>query len=513
MVYGPNEAGKTTLLQFVRSMLYGFSAERQRYLPPVHGGRPGGNMDIESPHGASNSSGTPTRRPAVVRHRRRRHAAGRTRPEGAAFGHRRGHFQQCVRRRLREIQELGTLGDTQAAELLYSLASGLDRVSLVEVMHALAESRNRILDAHGGPASLPSYWPSGKSCGRKSRNYPRSLRRYGRLAAERGQLDREVPGWKRRRTRPSTRPWPSSCPSACASPGSGGSFGQANWPRWARRRCPKGPCRGWMPSWPGCKNTSVAGSGWPPQRRGLCAPRRADWRSTRRWPGTCRTDRGPARAGVVDADPLQPGGRPGKRNQRDGGGLAARNSGWASAPQTERRCRGPTFLAARSQRLRSPGRELIDRPPSLETGPREAAAAGQTAETLATQLQTALSNRDGPRPARGHRARRQSGGPVAPPPAIGRAARTTQPRSYRTHRPDRRTWPIGNCCPAGYSSGWAGLRAGGRADPRRAAACKNRSRPVHSSRSSGWWAAGWPSSPSSSWNVRTTINTRRVSGN
>ena len=37
VLYGPNEAGKTTLLQFIRSMLYGFSPPRRRYLPPVHG--------------------------------------------------------------------------------------------------------------------------------------------------------------------------------------------------------------------------------------------------------------------------------------------------------------------------------------------------------------------------------------------------------------------------------------------------------------------------------------------
>ena len=43
VIYGPNEAGKTTLMQFVRAMLYGFTPERRkRYLPPVHGGRPGG---------------------------------------------------------------------------------------------------------------------------------------------------------------------------------------------------------------------------------------------------------------------------------------------------------------------------------------------------------------------------------------------------------------------------------------------------------------------------------------
>ena len=49
--YGPNEAGKTTLLEFIRSMLYGFSPHRRQYLPPVHGGRPGGALDVTGPHG------------------------------------------------------------------------------------------------------------------------------------------------------------------------------------------------------------------------------------------------------------------------------------------------------------------------------------------------------------------------------------------------------------------------------------------------------------------------------
>ena len=42
--YGANEAGKSTLMQFVRSVLYGYSAEtRKRYFPPL-GGRPAGRF-------------------------------------------------------------------------------------------------------------------------------------------------------------------------------------------------------------------------------------------------------------------------------------------------------------------------------------------------------------------------------------------------------------------------------------------------------------------------------------
>src|SRR3954463_13268964 len=47
VVYGPNEAGKTTLMQFVRAVLYGFTPERRkRHLPPVNGGPPGGRLRV-----------------------------------------------------------------------------------------------------------------------------------------------------------------------------------------------------------------------------------------------------------------------------------------------------------------------------------------------------------------------------------------------------------------------------------------------------------------------------------
>ena len=46
--YGPNEAGKSTLMQFLRIVLYGVSPQRrERYLPPVAGGRPGGWLKVD----------------------------------------------------------------------------------------------------------------------------------------------------------------------------------------------------------------------------------------------------------------------------------------------------------------------------------------------------------------------------------------------------------------------------------------------------------------------------------
>ena len=41
--YGRNEAGKTTLMQFIRGVLYGYYEHRRtRFLPPLYGGLGGG---------------------------------------------------------------------------------------------------------------------------------------------------------------------------------------------------------------------------------------------------------------------------------------------------------------------------------------------------------------------------------------------------------------------------------------------------------------------------------------
>ena len=157
--YGPNEAGKTTLMQFVRSILYGFSPQRRRYLPPVHGGRPGGSINVAGPNG----------RFLVSRyHEENADNANGQLTLSADDGTRQGEhflkvllcnideaiFNNVFAVGLRELQELGTLSDTEAASLLYNLSAGLDRVSLVEVMQELTNSRNRILDCDGRPCQV-----------------------------------------------------------------------------------------------------------------------------------------------------------------------------------------------------------------------------------------------------------------------------------------------------------------------------------------------------------------------
>lgn len=195
--FGPNEAGKTTLMQFVRAAFYGFSPERRtRYLPPVHGGAAGGHLR------ASGAAGTIDVRRGVDGNR----ADGTerfliARPDGTPLGERHltsllseidePTFNNVFAFGLRELQELGTLDDTAAAELLYKLTSGLDRVSLIDVMHYLAGSRQRLLPKDGR-AELVELLARRDRLEKDLREVSDRSRRWLTLAEQRGSLGGEI---------------------------------------------------------------------------------------------------------------------------------------------------------------------------------------------------------------------------------------------------------------------------------------------------------------------------------
>ena len=195
--YGPNEAGKTTLMQFVRSVLYGFSPRRRRYLPPLRGGRPGGSVYVVGPNG----------RFQVSRHDNEAEPGGRDLVTlSGADGTRQGEhllkvllsnvdeatFNNVFAVGLDELQELGTLSDTEAASLLYNLSVGLDRVSLVEVVGELEASRKRLLDPDGSPCQVTQLLAEREKLRAELEGFGTMTRRYGHLAAEHEQTEREA---------------------------------------------------------------------------------------------------------------------------------------------------------------------------------------------------------------------------------------------------------------------------------------------------------------------------------
>ena len=149
--YGPNEAGKTTVMQFIRAMLYGFTtSRREKYLPPIYGGTPGGALRVTGPGG-----GYEIRRHSQLTDTETTGRLSVTGQDGLTQGqHRLGSllgqidepiFTNVFAIGMRELQELSTLDDTAAADELYKLSSGLDRVSLVDVLRSLRGGRKSLV--------------------------------------------------------------------------------------------------------------------------------------------------------------------------------------------------------------------------------------------------------------------------------------------------------------------------------------------------------------------------------
>lgn len=195
--HGPNEAGKTTLLQFVRSMFYGFPPQRRRYFPPLHGGQPGGTIDVSGSNGRFQIKRIYAENNGVLGDQ-----LTITAPDGMRQGE---HFLKVLLSNvdeavfnnvfaigLREIQELNTLSDTDASEMLYNLTVGLDRVSLVEVLRELETSRNRLIDDQGRPCTVSQLLADRAKLLAEIEELSAANNRYSRLAAEHAGIDADA---------------------------------------------------------------------------------------------------------------------------------------------------------------------------------------------------------------------------------------------------------------------------------------------------------------------------------
>lgn len=199
VIYGPNEAGKTTLMQFVRTILYGFSPHRRaRYMPPVFGGKPGGRLRLGSALGEY----VVERHTTLDSRLEDRGNISVLDPEGKQAesaelikllaGVDEATFNNVFACGLREIQELGSLDDTRAAELLYKLTTGFDRVSLIDVMRELITGRERLLGPEEGRGTIPQLMAKRDKLKAEIDERSSATRRWSELAAQRVALADEA---------------------------------------------------------------------------------------------------------------------------------------------------------------------------------------------------------------------------------------------------------------------------------------------------------------------------------
>lgn len=222
VIYGPNEAGKTTLLEFIRSVLYGFTSAWDGYVTSLPSGRAGGWLEAATPEGVfriqrildeEELQAEAARRPLDP-------ADGRTSlaepsPDGGRLGRLRilgphgvveegsllaswlggvdeTTYQNIFALGLREIQQFALLSQTEAAGLLYALSAGVDRVSLVQVMKELRSARDRLLAPGDQPCVLGDLLARQEKLRRQMHAARQAAAQYPHLLAQRDQADQQA---------------------------------------------------------------------------------------------------------------------------------------------------------------------------------------------------------------------------------------------------------------------------------------------------------------------------------
>lgn len=195
--YGPNEAGKTTLMQFMRCVLYGVSAKRRsRYMPPVNGGRPGGSLRIAEDGQNLTISRIADRGDGdvglVTITDELGQATGDRLLREALHGVDEKTYENVFALGLGEIQQLNTLSDTQAVEWLYRLTSGLDRVCLYDVIQGLRKTRENLLSGREQDSQIAQLLSRREVLRGEISQLSQQNRRWSQLATRIEELDMQI---------------------------------------------------------------------------------------------------------------------------------------------------------------------------------------------------------------------------------------------------------------------------------------------------------------------------------
>ena len=152
--YGPNEAGKTTLLAFIRTILFGFPRQgRNAHYPPLAGGSHGGRIRLSGEGGEvyilERYSAANGGRVAL------RAGGGEPLDANTVLSRITGQatpnlFNSVFAFSIDELQEIGALNETSVSGAIYSAGQGVP--GLPALSRSLGERRGRIFTSGRGRA-------------------------------------------------------------------------------------------------------------------------------------------------------------------------------------------------------------------------------------------------------------------------------------------------------------------------------------------------------------------------
>ena len=193
--YGPNEAGKSTLLEFVRRVLFGFPRRSGRVnaYPAMAGGRYGGRIAIEDSDGrlydVRRTTGRSYSGEITLTSR-----SGDPLPEAELTtllgNHSRDVFEQVFAFTLDELYSDDLLNDANVNSQIYSAGMGV--TSLQEVTNTLDRSRNSLFRSGGSTQEIYSAANSLDAVDSTLREVEDNATMYGQLTSRLQKVESEL---------------------------------------------------------------------------------------------------------------------------------------------------------------------------------------------------------------------------------------------------------------------------------------------------------------------------------
>jgi uncharacterized protein YhaN len=201
--YGPNEAGKSTLMRFVRAMLYGFRPADERSAGPdgVYR-RCSGGLRVE--HKGHDYE---IRRESYAATRGRLSING-TEHGGTAeerlnrllSGAKEGLYENVFAIGLEELQQLGTLSGEEVARHIYGLSLGSEGRRILSAHAAAQRETTRLADIETGRGVISDLSEQLEKVDRDLENVHISTERLSRLADERTEIFEQIDTRKKKQT-------------------------------------------------------------------------------------------------------------------------------------------------------------------------------------------------------------------------------------------------------------------------------------------------------------------------
>ena len=162
LIFGPNEAGKTTMMSFLRTVFFGFPGKKSapdRY-EPLAGGTHGGRLELEATNNrklfVSIKPGRTLAGEINIQNGDGTELSGESARKSlqvALHGVSENIYKTVFAFSLTELQQLDSLENDEVNAHIYSAGTGVGDVTLPDILKTVETEKNRIYK-HGGAAQI-----------------------------------------------------------------------------------------------------------------------------------------------------------------------------------------------------------------------------------------------------------------------------------------------------------------------------------------------------------------------